>query len=140
MIKITNLNKYYNKGRSNEIHVINGTSLQLPDKGLVSFLGPSGSGKTTLLSVIGGLDSATGTIEYDGLVLKNYSVYKSDKFRKENIGYIFQNYNLLPNETVYNNLVIALELIGVIDKEEVNKIIEEAKRYSIEIEIKESIN
>ena len=124
MIKITNLNKYYNKGKSNEIHVINNTTLELPEKGLISFLGTSGSGKTTLLNVIGGLDKATGTLTYEGLTLKNYSVSKIDKYRKENIGYVFQNYNLLPNETVYNNLVIALELMGVTDKKEVDKRIE----------------
>ena len=94
MIKITNLNKYYNKGKSNEIHVINNTNLELPDKGLISFLGPSGSGKTTLLSVIGGLESANGVIQYDDIIMKNYSVSKIDKYRKEHIGYIFQNYML----------------------------------------------
>ena len=124
MIKVTNLNKYYNKGKVNELHVINNTNLELPDKGLISLLGPSGSGKTTLLSVIGGLDSAKGTIQYDDKVIKNYSVSKIDKYRKEHIGYIFQNYNLLLNESVYNNLVISLELIGIIDKEEVKKRIE----------------
>lgn len=124
MIKITNLNKYYNKGKTNEIHVINNTSLQLPEKGLISFLGTSGSGKTTLLNVIGGLDKATGTLVYDDLTLKNYNVGKIDKYRQENIGYVFQNYNLLPNETVYDNLVIALELMGIIDKKEVEKRIE----------------
>ena len=124
MINITNLNKYYNKGKNNEIHVINETNLILPDKGLISFLGPSGSGKTTLLNVIGGLDSARGSISYDDISMKNYNVGLIDKYRKDNIGYIFQNYNLLPNETVYNNLVIALELMGIIDKEEVDKRIE----------------
>ena len=62
MIKVKNLNKYYNKGKSNQIHVINDTSLELPSSGLISFLGHSGSGKTTLLNVIGGLDKASGTI------------------------------------------------------------------------------
>ena len=124
MIKITNLNKYYNKGKVNELHVINETSLELPDKGLISFLGPSGSGKTTLLNVIGGLDRAQGTIVYDEIVVKNYEVGKIDRFRKDNIGYIFQNYNLLPNLTVYENLVTALELMGVVEKTEVSKRIE----------------
>ena len=56
MIRIDKLNKYYNKGRKNEIHVINNTNIELPDKGLVALLGPSGCGKTTLLNAIGGLD------------------------------------------------------------------------------------
>ena len=57
MIAIKNLNKYFNKGKKNEIHVINDTSLELPDSGLVALLGPSGCGKTTLLNTIGGLDN-----------------------------------------------------------------------------------
>ncbi len=122
MIKINNLNKYYHKGKQNEIHVINNTSLELPSIGLVSILGPSGSGKTTLLNVIGGLDKAEGTICYDDIRIKNSHMYKVDKYRKENIGYIFQNYNLLHEETVFENLRIALELVGVTDKEEVQKI------------------
>ena len=124
MIKINNLNKYYHKGKQNEIHVINNTSLELPSIGLVSILGPSGSGKTTLLNVIGGLDKAEGTICYDDIRIKNSHMYKVDKYRKENIGYIFQNYNLLHEETVFENLRIALELVGVTDKEEVQKRIE----------------
>ena len=71
MIKIEHLNKYYNKGKSNEIHVINDTNLELPNIGLITFLGESGRGKTTLLNVIGGLDKATGTIEYDDIKLIN---------------------------------------------------------------------
>ena len=56
MIKLENVNKYFNRRRKNEIHIINNTSLELPDKGLVAILGSSGSGKTTLLNAIGGLD------------------------------------------------------------------------------------
>ena len=56
MIKLSNVNKYYNKNKSNEIHVINNTYIEFGDSGLVCLLGASGSGKTTLLNVIGGLD------------------------------------------------------------------------------------
>ena len=56
MIKLKNVNKYFNKGKKNEIHVINDTTLDLGSKGLVALLGPSGSGKTTMLNAIGGLD------------------------------------------------------------------------------------
>ena len=125
MIKVSNLNKYYNKGKSNQIHVINYTSLELPSKGLITFLGHSGSGKTTLLNVIGGLDkSSNGTIEYDDVKFNKYNMSKVDKYRSEHIGYVFQNYNLLLEETVYDNLRIALDLIGITDLEEQNKRIE----------------
>lgn len=124
MIKIENLNKYYNKGKNNEIHVINDVTFELPTTGLVSFLGPSGSGKTTLLNVIGGLDRAKGSISYDGLEIQNYKMRNVDQFRRSEIGYVFQNYNLLLEETVFNNLAIALEMIGIFDKEEQEKRIE----------------
>ena len=124
MIKLNKINKYYLKNKENEIHVINYVSLELPDTGLISFLGPSGSGKTTLLNVIGGLDSAKGSFQYNDIVFENYNMNKVDAFRRKNIGYVFQNYNLLLEETVYDNLAISLEMLGIYDKEEQNKRIE----------------
>ena len=118
MIRIEGLNKYYNKNKANEIHVIDDVSLELPSQGLVSFLGASGSGKTTLLNVIGGLDKASGSITYDSFEMKKYDMSKIDRYRNENFGYVFQSYNLLLNETVYDNLRIALELIDVYDEKE----------------------
>lgn len=124
MIKVQNLNKYYNKGRNNEIHVINDISLDLPNTGLIALLGQSGSGKTTLLNIIGGLDKATGTITYDEMVCTKYQMKKVDEYRKEHIGYVFQNYNLLTEKTVWENLELALDVIGLKDKMEIKKRIE----------------
>ena len=121
MIKTTNLNKYYLKGKENEIHVINDCNLELPDTGLVTILGESGSGKTTLLNVIGGLDRAKGTIDYDGHKFNNYKMNSIDKYRRENFGFIFQNYNILPELSIIENLSLALEIVGIIDKEEQEK-------------------
>ena len=103
MITVDKLNKYYFKGKSNQIHVISDTSLELPDKGLISFLGNSGSGKTTLLNVIGGLDKASGTIKYDDFTMNKYDMVKMDEYRSLHIGYVFQNFNLLLDETIYDN-------------------------------------
>ena len=80
MIKVDSLNKYFYKGKSREIHVINDVSIELPDKGLVCFLGPSGCGKTTLLNVLGGLDKASGSIYYDNVDYNKLGVNKFDKF------------------------------------------------------------
>ena len=67
MIRIQGLHKFYNKGRQNEIHVINDISLELPERGMVAIFGKSGCGKTTLLNVIGGLDKfSEGTLTVDG--------------------------------------------------------------------------
>lgn len=125
MIKINHLNKYYNKSKNNEIHVIDDTSLELPSTGLICFIGKSGSGKSTLLNVIGGLDKAdSGSISYDNLKMEKYNMKKMDLFRKNNVGYVFQNYLLIENKTVYDNLRIALEIIGIYDEAEKQKRIE----------------
>ena len=60
MVRLEHVNKYFNKNKKNEIHVINETSLEMESRGLVALLGPSGCGKTTLLNVIGGLDKVNG--------------------------------------------------------------------------------
>lgn len=126
MIAIKNVNKYFNKRKSNEIHVINNTSLEFPANGLVCLLGASGSGKTTLLNVVGGLDK----IDNGEIVFKDYSIkkYKSsqwDFIRNRHFGYIFQNYILLPDLTVYQNLELVLKILNL-DKDEIDQRIEYA--------------
>jgi ABC-type lipoprotein export system ATPase subunit len=111
MIKLEKVNKYYNKGRNNELHVINECNLELPETGMVCFLGPSGSGKTTLLNVIGGLDKFdSGKISIDDIVIDKYDTKKWDNYRFKNLGYIFQNYNLLQDKSVFENLQQILRL------------------------------
>ena len=75
MIKITNLNKYFYYKKSNQIHVVNNTSITFPQTGLVTILGESGCGKTTLLNILGGLDDfRSGTIEYDGIEVELHNI------------------------------------------------------------------
>ena len=122
MISLKNVNKYFNRHTKNEIHIINDTSLEFENKGIVAILGESGSGKTTLLNAIGGLDKVnSGEIYINGEKITNRSTYKVDKIRNLNIGYIFQDYKLLDNLTVYENVEIALKMIGIKDKEEIKK-------------------
>ena len=123
MIKITKLNKYFYHRKSNEIHVINDVSIQFPDTGLVTILGESGCGKTTLLNVLGGLDSFyNGTIEYDNNKIEKYSWRKMDKIRNDKIGYIFQNYLLLPQRSVFDNLKLLLNMYDISDREKEERI------------------
>ena len=101
MIKITKLNKYYNKDKSNEIHVINDSTIEFPQTGLVTIFGESGCGKTTLLNVLGGLDDFhSGKMQIDDLEISKYNPKVIDRVRNEKIGFIFQNYLLsLRNQT-----------------------------------------
>lgn len=125
MIKINHLCKTYNKGKTNELNVTSDISLELPSSGLVTFLGQSGSGKTTLLNIIGGLDKVdSGEITYFEEKFSKYKMKEIDKFRAQNVGYIFQNYNLFLDQTVEDNLEIALSLCDVTDPIEVKRRIE----------------
>ena len=122
MIKINNIDKYFNRFKKNQIHVINNTSLDLGNKGLVSLLGPSGSGKTTLLNVIGGLDKVRkGKIYINGRKITRKFQGSIDKTRNLNIGYIFQDYKLIEDMSVYDNVSLALKMVGIKDKKEIDK-------------------
>ena len=125
MIKLRGVNKYFNKGKRNEIHVINDTTLNLGTKGLVALLGPSGCGKTTMLNAIGGLDKVNGgDIFVDGVKITGRRTSKVDEIRNLNIGYIFQDYKLVDSMTVYENVAMVLRMIGIRDEEEIRKRIE----------------
>lgn len=129
MIKLEKVNKYFNKGKSNQIHVINNTSMILPDRGIVCLLGPSGCGKTTLLNAIGGLDKVdSGKIYIDDQLITRFSSSKIDKIRNTRIGYIFQNFNLLDDKTVFENVSIALRMIGIKDQ----RVISDRVNYCLE--------
>lgn len=129
MIKLDRVNKYFNKGKANQIHVIDNTSMTLPDKGIVCLLGPSGCGKTTLLNCIGGLDKVnSGKIWIDNQLITRFSSNKIDTIRNARIGYIFQNFNLLDDRTVFENVAIALRMIGIRDKSVIN----DRVRYCLE--------
>lgn len=118
MIRLSNVNKYFFKGKQNEIHVINDVSLELPQKGMVALFGQSGCGKTTLLNVIGGLDGIkSGSIEIDGKNIRK----NTDELRNRYIGYIFQNYNLNLKVSNYENVAESLRLCGMEDEETISE-------------------
>ncbi len=116
MIKLEQIQKYFNRRKRNEIHVLNDITLDLPESGLVVLFGPSGSGKTTLLNVLGGLDSIqSGTITFGDDTINGYHAHTWDRIRNEHVGYIFQNYNLLPDLSVFDNVAFVLKMMGITD-------------------------
>lgn len=118
MIEIRGLNKYYNKGKSNQIHAVDDTTLTLPERGMIAFFGKSGCGKTTLLNIIGGLDRAQqGSVAVDGELISPLA----NNARCQKIGYIFQNYNLSTQIDVYENVASSLRLCGVTDNAEIER-------------------
>ncbi len=122
MIEIKNVNKYFNRHKKNEIHVINNTSLTLPDSGLVALLGESGCGKTTMLNAIGGLDNVgSGSIYINGQKITGKSSHTVDRIRNLSVGYIFQDYKLMDEMSVYDNVAIALKMVGIKDKNEIKE-------------------
>lgn len=134
MVRLEKVNKYFNRRKPNQIHIINNTSLELEKTGLVAILGHSGSGKTTILNAIGGLDKVNkGKIFINGKKITKRSSYTVDKIRNLNIGYIFQDYKLLENLSVYENVAISLKMIGIKNKKEIEKrvkyVLEAVKMY-----------
>ena len=116
-VRITNAHKYYNRGKSNQLHVMDSVSLELPEQGLVAIFGRSGCGKTTLLNTVGGLDKiASGSIELFGRNVQE----DTDTLRNKYVGYIFQNYNLSLTDTVFENVAAALRLCGMEDETDIS--------------------
>ena len=129
MLKISKVDKYFNKGKKNQIKAIDNTSLEFDKCGMVALLGPSGCGKTTLLNAIGGLDKVnSGDIFINGHAITKGRTGKKDAIRNEYIGYIFQNYNLVEDMTVFDNVAVVLKMLGIKDKDE----IDEKVRYVLE--------
>ena len=115
MITLENVTKAYGSGES-RTQVLKGTSLSLEDHDFVVILGASGSGKSTLLHEMSGLEKPdTGTICYDGKDITGFSDDQLTQFRKEHIGFIFQQYYLLPNMTVDKNVKMGADLAGNAD-------------------------
>lgn len=111
MIKISGLNKIYKSKKTKKFHALKNINLTLPDNGLIFILGKSGSGKSTLLNLVGGLDSiSSGSIVVDGNDLSTFKEKDFCSYRNTHIGFIFQDYHLIEELTVYENIVLSLDL------------------------------
>jgi len=117
ILKTDELKKYYGTGE-NQVRALDGVSFQVEKGEFVSVVGTSGSGKSTLLHMLGGLDRPTsGKVIIDG---QDLSELKDDAlciFRRRKIGFVFQNYNLVPSLNVYENIVLPVQLDGRVPDE-----------------------
>lgn len=125
ILKANNLIKIYGKDE-NMVSALNDVSLEIEEGEFVAIVGTSGSGKSTLLNMLGGLDTMTrGEVYINDKKINDMNDEEITIFRRRNIGFVFQNYNLVPILNVYENIVLPIELDGVkIDTEYVDSIIE----------------
>ena len=112
VLKTENLKKYYGKGE-NLVKALDGVDLEIEQGEFVAVVGTSGSGKSTLLHMMGGLDRATeGRVIVGGKDLFSMKEEALTIFRRRHIGFVFQNYNLVPILNVYENIILPIELDG----------------------------
>ncbi len=124
ILKTEGLKKYYGKGE-NLVKALDGINMEIMEGEFAAIVGTSGSGKSTLLHMLGGLDKATeGKVTVAGKLIFDMNDEQKTVFRRRNIGFIFQNYNLVPILNVYENITLPVELDGgTIDKAFIEDII-----------------
>lgn len=121
MLKLDKIVKHYTAGDTT-VEALKGVSLNFRANEFVSVLGPSGCGKTTLLNIIGGLDKYTdGDLIINGVSTKEFSDRDWDVYRNHRVGFIFQSYNLIPHQTVLENVELALTIAGMEKEERIEK-------------------
>lgn len=135
-IQLKNISKVYQKGEI-FVEALKGIELEIEKGEFTVIMGPSGSGKTTLLNIIGCLDVPTnGEVLYNGVGLKNFNDDKLAEYRKQNIGFIFQSYNLIPVLTVKENIELPLIIEKKLSKKErekrISEVIEEVGLIGLE--------
>ncbi len=113
MLQLKNIHKIYDVA-DNRVVALDGVSMDFRECEFVSILGPSGCGKTTLLNIVGGLDRYTnGDLLINGKSTKDFSDRDWDTYRNHSVGFVFQSYNLIPHQTVLQNVELALTLSGI---------------------------
>lgn len=140
MLTLKNITKTYQTG-SVRFGALDDVSLSFRKSEFVSILGPSGCGKTTMLNIVGGLDRYTsGDLIIDGRSTKNYTDKDWDTYRNHKVGFVFQSYNLIPHQTVLQNVELALTLSGIGKKERKERAIEALTKVGLADKIKSRPN
>jgi len=113
MIRVSDVRKTFRSGEE-DVHALRGVSFEVPRAAFFFIVGPSGSGKSTLLYLLGALDNPTsGTITIDGQAVTSMNEVQQDLFRRQKLGFIFQQFNLIPNLTAVDNVLLPFIPIGV---------------------------
>ena len=125
ILEATDLKKYYGEGET-MVKALDGVSLSVQRGEFVSIIGTSGSGKSTLLHMLGGLDNPTsGTVVIDDTDISNLKGDELCIFRRRKIGFVFQSFNLVPSISVYENIILPIQLDGKkVDKQFVENVID----------------
>ncbi len=140
MLKLKNITKDYVVG-SNTTHALKGIDIEFRKSEFVSILGQSGCGKTTLLNIIGGLDRyTTGDLIINGKSTKEFKDRDWDSYRNYSVGFVFQNYNLIPHQTILANVELALTLSGVQREERRKKAIKALEDVGLKEQIHKKPN
>lgn len=131
MLELKNIKKDYPAG-DGTVNALKGISLRFRNSEFVSVLGPSGCGKTTMLNIIGGLDQYTyGDLIINGRSTKDFKDRDWDTYRNHSIGFVFQSYNLIPHQTVLQNVELALTLSGVSKAERRRRAVEALEKVGL---------
>ena len=140
MLELKNITKRYTTG-GGSVDALRGVSLQFRKSEFVAILGPSGCGKTTLLNIIGGLDQYTsGDLVINGISTKHYKDSDWDGYRNHSVGFVFQSYNLIPHQTVLQNVELALTLSGVSRQERRRRAAEALEKVGLADQMKKRPN
>lgn len=122
-IRCENLVKTYNPGKPNECTAIRGVNLTIPEGDYVSIIGPSGSGKSTLLNLISCLDTPTeGEVYIEGTAITPLNQFEKARLRREKLGFVFQQFNLIRNMTSYENIELPMRFKGMAKNERKKRI------------------
>lgn len=131
MIKLENINKYYSNDEE-QLHVLNNINFEINSGDFVAVMGPSGSGKSTLINLIGFIDKKfTGKYQFDGKEIEYGDDKTLSQIRNRSVGFVFQNFSLIENNTIYENVELPLLYAGLSHRETKERVLEALDKVGI---------